>query len=332
MEAVLEGVLLLISVINMLLHSLGCALLVRVAGSNRQRIQRIYLINLSISVITTNAIELIKAISAFGWCERNDTIRLLRYYSWTISYTGGSFVYYAVMYFITCDRLAQMILSLRYTTFWNKKKAIQLLVVTWVTGILISTSVCITHKMTSIRWEDICFRYVFPSCDFTFVVLAFTTYLVIYRKTINSRIRIDRTSTIMNPIGPIAAFSQPLALKRSNTKRGLGQRIVPVEYNSVKKNRYTLLKNSVFYIPFFLIASFLVFMVTPDIVILFLKVFYKGDMPIVFICCSISYAVCNFLDALIYIYYQPDVRRLLYQKILKVSRSSVSWCLVKGIW
>ena len=66
---VLVITLLLISILNILLHSVGCALLLSVSRTVRQKVQRIYLINLSISIILTNLAEVMKIVLRFATDE-----------------------------------------------------------------------------------------------------------------------------------------------------------------------------------------------------------------------------------------------------------------------
>ena len=97
-----------------------------------------------------------------------------------------------------------------------------------------------------------------------------------------------------------------------------------------KGNTSNILHNSVFYIPFLLINSFLIFMVTPDLVILFirprlidqsqLKERESSQSELAHVCCGISYAMCNLLDGCIYVFFHNDVRKMFFYHVSRLRR------------
>ena len=96
-----------------------------------------------------------------------------------------------------------------------------------------------------------------------------------------------------------------------------------------KANTSNILHNSVFYIPFLLINSFLIFMVTPDLVILFIgpRSTDRSELAtdtdsnvseVAYVCCGISYAMCNLFDGCIYVFFHNDVRKMFLYHVARL--------------
>lgn len=86
-----------------------------------------------------------------------------------------------------------------------------------------------------------------------------------------------------------------------------------------RRNSITqVFRKSRFYLPFSLILTFLVFIVIPDMVYLFIGIINGNETDLLLAVCWISYAISNMVDAWIYIFMQPKVRKLL-MKMVRVS-------------
>ena len=56
-------------------------------------------------------------------------------------FTSAAMVYYLSMFYITFDKLLEVILNIRLPVYWNVEKAKVLLLVTWVAGTLFGFSI-----------------------------------------------------------------------------------------------------------------------------------------------------------------------------------------------
>lgn len=287
----LQVLLILLNVANVFLHTIGTCLLLSIYRNGVDTPQQVYLINLSTCEAIMNLLEFIRRVpNLFSIPEHiDDTVKVVQEYILIIMFTGISLVYYLDMIYVTTDRLLDILLSLKYPVFWNKSKAIWLIIWTWLLGILLSVSILLLHMLTSYGWEEAFFKYFFPILEFIFIINAIVTYSFIFKMYIASR-------------------SLPAKLSGASE---IGRTRGTLRL----KNTFRIFRKSRFYIPVLLITTFFLFMIIPDLTYLFVAIIYESPSDTLSICCWISYATSNIVDAWIYIYLQVPVRRLLKRKL-----------------
>ena len=64
-----------------------------------------------------------------------------------------------------------------------------------------------------------------------------------------------------------------------------------------------------FYPSFLLVATFIIFLIVPDLTYLFYGIIARNTSQALFYACSLSYAVANLTDVIIYLYWQPRVKK-----------------------
>ena len=64
-----------------------------------------------------------------------------------------------------------------------------------------------------------------------------------------------------------------------------------------------------FYPSFLLVATFVIFLIVPDLTYLFYGIIAQNKSDTLFDACSLSFAFANFTDVIIYLYWQPRVKK-----------------------
>ena len=158
---------------------------------------------------------------------------------------------------------------------------------TWLFGACVSVCISFVYHYLDYEWDKkLFYTFIYPTLEFAFILLAIVTYVVIFKKY-------------------------------DGSERVLSQRRKSVRENRKPDSSFTVFRKSRFFVPFLLILSFIIFMVIPDLIVLFVGVLSGGSAPlsdVLISSCWISYAVANIVDALIYIFMQDSVRRLLWKK------------------
>ena len=306
MGVVLLSILLILNVINVVLHCMGSCVLLHLYPKSRQKAQQLYLIHLSISECLMNLLEAVRILTKLATLQGDDTGvgENIRHYVLIVAFTGVSFIYYSDMTYITIDRLMIMALNTEYSVHWNEKKAKCLLLGTWLLGTLIATTVTICNVLLDFQWESIFFKYFYPIVEFLFIVLALTTYGFIIRKYRQKALMMATTSR------------KPGNCSRKPGGNFISQFTMCVYCANRSHNEtFRSIKKSVFCIPVLLITTFLIFMVIPDLIYLFVAIIQNHPSELLSEACWLSYAVSNLIDVSIYIFLQRDVRKFLKQKM-----------------
>lgn len=282
-------VLLVLNILNAVLHSVGTYLLVCLYRNGNDSTQMIYLINLGLCEALMNFLEAFRSISAL--ISQEYTMERIREYILIVMFTGISFVFYLNMSYITLDKLFDLLLNIRFSLYWSTKRAKRLLQGTWVVGLSLSILVALLHRFNGLDWTEPFFKYFYPIVGFSFIAIAFVTYGFLFYK-----FKVTREV-------PAAVGQQ-----RSGARR--------------RSSVYQVFRRSRFYIPVWLISTFIVFMLVPDMTYLFVGIILNQPSDALFFGCWISYALANLIDAWIYIYIQPAVRKLLLKKLRWRNRGS----------
>lgn len=289
MILVVAVVLIIMNVVNVLLHGVGIYLLSCLHKRGKSNIQNLYILHLSISELLMNSLEIVRTalqiLIKYGPCS--NTCKQIEEYLSIFMFTGISVVFFFNMFFITLDRLLNIVYTIRYRVSWSEKRAKYLLKTTWLIGIFVLICVSIDYYLNNSLWENKFYTFIYPILEFIFIVLALVTYISIFRKY-------------------------------NRSERVLSKRRQSLRENKKPDNSFQVFRKSRFFVPVLLILTFIVFLVIPDMVLLFEGVIMKRMTDTLLTSCWISYAVSNMTDACIYIFMQDPVRRLLWKKIRQI--------------
>ena len=284
-------ILLLLNVTNVALHTIGALLLLGIHKDVGESTEQIYVINLAVCEALLNFLEGTRCMTGFfPLCGNTKEILIgIQKYTLIVMFTGISFVYYLDMIYLTLDRLFVILLNIKYPLYWNEAKAKWLLRLTWIIGVSLSIVISLLTHFTEYIWQNFFFKYFYPILEFGFIILAVLTYSFIFLKY-------KETRDIPSTIGP----------------RGKHQ-----------SSLFQVFRKSRFYITVLLTSTFLTFMVTPDLIYLFVGVVNGNKTEQLLTICWISYAVSNLSDAWIYIFMQKSVKKLLLKKLKLLRRTNV---------
>lgn len=213
MPTLLLVILIVLNFANIILHTIGAYLLLRIFKNGSETSHLMYLINLALYEALMNFLEVFRRLSEF--ISSGFVISEIQKYVLIVSFTGVSIVYYLNMLYITLDKLLDIALSLRYPAFWNEYKTIWLLRLLWFLSMCLCIFICFLHRFNHFNWEDAFFKYCYPILGLTFVVSASITYGFIFYKfkstrtswdNQNSTIKIFRNSCFYIPVLLILTF------------------------------------------------------------------------------------------------------------------------------
>ena len=296
MLVALLSILLMLNVLNVILHGAGTFLLLSLYERVDSKVQYVYLISLSACELVINFLGCIHSILSLIKTTQNEnkvspfdtTIQII----YIVNATGFSLVFYLNMIYITVDRLLDILLNLKYPVYWDEYKAVILLKITWAIGIIVLVITCVLcYSLHKWEWEEAMFEFFYPTLEFSFIILAFCTYVFIFRK-----FKVCQNS-------PAHVACNHHVAKRQNSTFGV-------------------FKNSRFYISVLLIFTFILFMIVPDLIYLFICIIPNAPSPTILTACWISYGIANISDAFIYILLQVEVKTLLMKKVRKFIRSN----------
>ena len=277
-----------LSAINVCLHLLGCYLLQVVYNNGRKTVQQLYLINLSLNEAIKNIIFLlvwILYIASYSTISEKTSYNIDE--SWVYIYiiyiTGSFWSCVLAMFYLTCDRLLHVLLNYRYPMFWTISKARKLLIVTCFVNCAFSLTFALIFYFThSIIQRTMLINslltYVPLVHSTTFLIFALVTYIVMFFKFAQSR----RLTMPRNPDAP-------------------------------QETLFHIFVNSRFFISVMLISSYIILSVTPVVI----RSFYTStNFPsYVIIYNNISVILSDTADAVIYIFMDKQVRKILWQKV-----------------
>ena len=278
--------------LNIILHTTGSTSLIALYGKCKCKTQRLYIINLSLTTALLNFLELVKNIPDFVGISLNmrATIKIFQHYMLLVEFTGISLVYYVTMIILTVDRFLKVRFGLKYNLYWNETKAKYLTIILWILGIFTSIGIFIASYIYKFDWENFFFKFFYPILEISFIFIAVVTYVSIFRLASTSTHRVTTVSDAESIRGTIAKLKD--------------------------------LRKSYFLIPSFLISTFIVFMIIPDFVYLFVVIINRNQSEILSVTCWLSYSVSNLFDACFYIYFYSDVRRHILKTALRYLRQS----------
>ena len=114
--------------------------------------RQILLINLSLVECINSLISLLCLFAVYLYYF-NQTKLSGEIYSYInyIKTTGRFYLYCFTMIFVIVDRLICTLLNIRLPIIWDKKKALRLLIVTWIFSILTCAAVGVAYKVNGIK-------------------------------------------------------------------------------------------------------------------------------------------------------------------------------------
>ena len=279
---------------SMVVHAVGLYILHSLRGSlDINQTQRIFLFNLSLSEFMMMSCEPFKTI--LEWTNH----MVPHHYVAIIQLGGFSLMYYLSMIYLTIDRFFQMYLNITYPLYWSERKTRCLMAAMWVISFVLTVILWVFYQVEKIEYNDILYKYLFPICEGVFLIIAIVTYCYIIHTALRSRQSRKKVNVISHIVPVRSSIPQ---ISQRTTK-------------DVEKHRgRTFFKNSTFYVPTLLIITFIIFMILPDLVYMFSLYgafsVNRNGKAIIFLTYFFSFTV----DAFIYIFLSPAVRRAFMKK------------------
>ena len=299
--------MIIMAIMNFIIHTLGCTLLINIYRKERKKtVQQLYLICHSLVIAVKNVLALLLVILEF---LPNTTLSGFKEYL-AIIFGTVTYCYYSFMFFLTSDRLAGIILNFRYPVCWSIRKAKYLVASTIFINLILCVGLSITYgylgedKFISYHIYAIFYTYIPTTLDISFLALAIVTYTVIFIKYSESRRLPSRHKSRNTTIRKSRNRSRYLSRNKSTNQPNEGHPTLS-----------RLLFKSRFLISILLISSFLLFSVVPGLIIACFETTSNEMSYILLFCIYISFKVSDAVEAIIYIFLQRKVRKLLLKKI-----------------
>ena len=275
------------------LHLIGLYLLHATRWAHSNKIQRLYLVNLSIAEIVRGVLKfLYPMILIWTGDSRNGAA----FYLWMIQTSGGFLWYILVMVQLTVDRFLEVYLNLRYQIYCTEERTKIGLIVSAALSTIIAIIMCcrldvddfdVTHYILSL--------YFWPATEITFLLVASFTYTYLFIKIRANRQKVKRL---------LQQFPRERTPTQAELNRGRN-------LQKIKKH---------FYLPSFLILSFILFWIVPDMTEFFLMLCNKPVPSMTSLYVNISYSLAMTIDALIYVFASAPVRNHLVKQLSKTCR------------
>lgn len=175
----LRIILIVLDTMSLFIQLPGIYALVSLYKNCTHKTQRLLIGNLSLCEILMNLLMTMQNIELMISPATRNYNLFIQYVELIIT-TGLNVLFYLSMYFITLDRLASVVLNIRYRTVWTTRSTIYLLSATWglcITGTLV---ICLVLAITGLNLESIFTKYIHPTLDFGFILIALLAYTVIF--------------------------------------------------------------------------------------------------------------------------------------------------------
>ena len=286
LKSTIDVLLTLLYVSSVILHTLGSYLQIRLYKEGKDSVQLVYLINLALTeaigcTLGLFALHIPKLMSISP--RTNPVYGEFHKYVSVVLYTLP-LIYYTNYIYITVDKLLYIILGIKYHVYCTINRTLKLIKATWSVGGCVWIIMSLVSYIREARYDDYFSQYFNPTLDFVFLATGVVCYTMIFKEYKNTR-------------------AAPVPLSYVNENNTTARR--------KKESSIKLFLNSRFYVSGLLIATFLVLVVIPDLVYLFHTVIGKHG-SILFNDIVLVFFLLSYLnDALIYIFMQPEVRRLL---------------------
>ena len=288
-----EVTLIILAFLCICLHSIGCYLMICLYRMSKKRPQLIYLISLSCCEALFNLLRLLSTLIARVILivdEESNITETIHHYFYIASSTGMCFIYYCSIITVIFDRFLGIFLSLKYKAYCTTFKAKVVVSTLWMIGFAFIFSLSLIDVFSKFHIDLGLLWYVYPCFDLFVIVLSFVTYLYIFRRYKSSQSNTSRIATVSTAQSSSSA---------------------------------NLFKNSKFFIPLLLTITFVMFVAVPDLLYFFIIEINKKKSPVLLVAVRLCYSLSDLVDAFIYLYLQPSVRRLLWKKLQMFRRARV---------
>ena len=276
------------------LHSVGCYLMICLYRMGKKRPQLIYLISLSCCEALFNFLRLLSTLITRVILivdEESNITGTIHHYFNIASFTGMSLIYYCSIMSVIFDRFLGIFLSLKYKVYCTIFKTKVVVSTLWMIGFAFIFTLPLIDVLAKFHIDLDILWYVYPIFDISVIVLSSVTYLYIFKRYKSSQSSTSRVSTVSRA------------------------------HSSSSAN---LFKNSKFFIPLLLTITFVIFIAVPDLLYFFIIEINKKKSPVHLVAVRLCYSLSDLVDAFIYLYLQPSVRRLLWKKFQMFCRASVT--------
>jgi len=178
-------------VINVLLHGFGTYLLARLTRQRNATPQIILLLGLSTTEATMNFLEALRRIPAFIYQDNIPSlVQKVFSYLTIIDLSGTWLLLYLVMHSIIIDRLLVATLGIKYSQYATKNRAIKIMSVNVSIVTVFTIFTVLAFEFYNFNWEDVYFKYIYPSFHFSFIILSTVSYSYIFYKFQKSQKRL----------------------------------------------------------------------------------------------------------------------------------------------
>jgi len=285
---VIQIIFLSLEIGNSILHGVGVCFLLCLYKRENKDSQNLFLLNLSCSELLWNIMAIIRSILAtlhkVGY--KQGAIMKMHWCFHIALGTGVCYIHILAMFYLTVDRLLHILLHLRYPVFWNMRKSMTLVLVTWVLNLFLGL---ILSLLTYFK-----FRYVYIETQINRILTVYVTSALYGVYLIFAAISYSK-------IFMTYARSEKRNVHKSQT---------------TKMSLYRIFKNSRFYFPVIIIISYLVLTVVPSLtratwLMIYPRNYNYTIMMFYHICVRLSHT----FDGVAYIFLQKPVRKLLYKKV-----------------
>ena len=251
-----------------IIHLVGLFLLQKSNDMNIYGTQKYLIIALSLTEVSFLPISAIRECIYHAFYVRHNIGLCLENYM-AIVLTN---MYYLIMFGITIDRVLEIRLNIRYHLYWNGRKTKKMLqFIFLILNILYITYLVLlfAQQLSSLSLQVFKYYYIYvaPVFDCLFVITAVTSYTYIFIKIYRNSKRQER-------------------LRR--------------QISGKNTSRYPKTVLARFFIPFWIIITFILFLIVPDIMH-FIDFTYKLPEKIM-IATLILYRIGYIADPIIYIY------------------------------
>ena len=333
---------LIICFLNIALHGTGVKLLYDLQKNKRHPQQMLLILHLSLSELLMMSLEVIDVALNFycrinthdclghpNYVENNSTTPSIVFSEIQtnlniIQLSGCYLVYHMSMIYITLDRFFHFYHHLRYNSIFTKKRVKRLCMWTWVSSGIFCAVMVVIHNTITFQlpgynvpgYKSLAYLFIFPIFEVLFIICAVVSYTGIYY-IVKAHHR--SSSTLENNEYPVSTPSTPRVSTASTVTLTTGNH---TEGRKVSTMSTATLDNTTvrmrLRIPTLLIATFMVFMVLPDLIYLgYLMAAQKPVPQWVENLTWMLYGISFTCDAVIYIFLQADVRKELHTRLNK---------------
>ena len=268
-------IILLFGIVTALLHGTGLMLLTRSKDRNFHGNQKYLIVALSLVELGFVASSVVRESLFYATGSRTDTVGLIAsLYNTAVM----GFMYYFIMFAITLDRFFELRLNIKYQLYWNKNRTKNTLILVSfmvnVSWIVLSCIILSYQKPTMVlNIHDEIYRmyylYFCPVMNTIFVIFAATVYSYIFFKLYQNR---KKEEALRKQLGC------------NKTTRNV----------NLKVNKYR--------VPFWIIITFILFCIVPDILLLISFVYLECFHEYIHSSSYVLYRLGHIADAMIYIF------------------------------